>query len=47
MILWTRQFRIANLYVPPLEVRSFSIDVTGSEEAKDTAWTILSARGHR
>ena len=46
-VLWSRQFRIPDLYVPPLEVRSFSIDVTGAEEANDTEWSVVAAWGRR
>lgn len=44
---WTRNFRIPDLDVPPLEVREFSVKVTGAEEAAETEWKIVAARGHR
>ena len=44
---WARKFRIPDLDVPPLEVREFSVKVTGAEEAAETEWKIIAARGHR
>jgi hypothetical protein len=47
LLLWSREFRIPDLDIPPLAARSFSIPVSGSRNADDSEWNIVAAKGNR
>ena len=46
-VISNREYRVNDLWVPPLETRSFSIDIAGGRDARDLEWNIVSAKGRK